>query len=105
MRIRKITMMLLALVLLIASVPAFDLPALAAKMPYRIYVDLTNQIVTIYSNETDEVVRQMLCSSGAKDATPTGTFTMPAKERDEERTEWFHFNAFGGYARYASRIH
>ena len=105
MRIRKITMMLLALVLLIASVPAFDLPALAAKMPYRIYVDLTNQIVTIYSNETDEVVRQMLCSSGAKDATPTGTFTMPPKERDEERTEWFHFNAFGGYARYASRIH
>ena len=105
MKIRKLTMMLLALVLLIASVPAFDLPALAAKMPYRIYVDLTNQIVTIYSNETDEVVRQMLCSSGAKDATPTGTFTMPAKERDEERTEWFHFNAFGGYARYASRIH
>ena len=105
MKIRKLTMMLLALVLLIASVPAFDLPALAAKMPYRIYVDLTNQIVTIYSNETDEVVRQMLCSSGAKDATPTGTFTMPAKERDEERTEWFHFNAFGGYARYASRIY
>lgn len=105
MNIRKLITVLLTLVLLVASVPAFDVVAFAAKMPYRIYVDLTNQIVTIYSNETDEVVRQMLCSSGAKDATPTGTFTMPAKERDEERTEWFHFNAFGGYARYASRIH
>ena len=105
MNMRKCITILLALVLLLVSVPAFDMPALAAKMPYRIYVDLTNQIVTIYSNETDEVVRQMLCSAGAKDATPTGTFTMPPKERDSERTEWFHFNAFGGYARYASRIH
>ena len=105
MKTRKVLLMLLALVMLIASVPALDIPALAAGMPYRIYVDVTNQIVTIYSNETDEVVRQMLCSSGAKDATPCGTFTMPKKERDSERTEWFHFNAFGGYARYASRIH
>lgn len=100
MNMRKSLIVLLTLALLVANVPAF-----AKSMPYRIYVDLTNQIVTIYSNETDEVVRQMLCSSGAKDATPTGTFTMPPKERDEERTEWFHFNAFGGYARYASRIH
>ena len=105
MKTRKILLTLLALIMLIVSVPAFDIPALAADMPYRIYVDVTNQIVTIYSNETDEVVRQMLCSSGAKDATPLGTFTMPKKERDSERTEWFHFNAFGGYARYASRIH
>ena len=106
MIMRKMLCALLAALLLVACVPAFDLPALAAdKMPYRIYVDITNQIVTIYSNETDEVVRQMLCSSGAKDATPCGTFTMPAKERDSERTEWFHFNAFGGYARYASRIY
>ena len=46
------------LALMIGTVPAFDVTALAAKkMPYRIYVDLTNQIVTIYSNETDEVVR------------------------------------------------
>ncbi|MBR1558609.1 MAG: L,D-transpeptidase, partial [Clostridia bacterium] len=103
MNMKKFFSTLLVITLLIASLPT----ALAAdkKMPYRIYVDITNQIVTIYSNETDEVVRQMLCSSGAKDATPCGTFTMPEKERDSERTEWFHFNAFGGYARYASRIY
>ena len=106
MKLRKLTAALMALVLLLATVPAFDVTALAAKkMPYRIYVDLTNQIVTIYSNETDEVVRQMLCSSGAKDATPTGDFTMPEAERRGERQEWFHFRAFGGYARYASRIY
>ena len=105
MSLRKSLSALLALVVLIASVPAFDTAALAASMPYRITVDITNQIVTIYSNKTDDIVRQFLCSSGAKDATPLGTFTMPSKERDSERTPWFHFNAFGGYARYASRIY
>lgn len=107
MKLRKLMAALAALALLIGAVPAFDVTALAAKknMPYRIYVDLTNQIVTVYSNETDEVVRQMLCSSGAKDATPTGDFTMPEAERRGERQEWFHFRAFGGYARYVSRIY
>lgn len=106
MKVRRFFAAALALVLMVGALPGFDVSALAAnKMPYRIYVDLTNQIVTIYSNETDEVVRQCLCSSGAKDATPCGNFTMPEKERDSERTEWFHFNAFGGYARYASRIY
>ena len=103
MRTKKLLSVLVALILAMAALPGPS--ALAASMPYRITVDITNQIVTIYSNETDEVVRQMLCSSGAKDATPCGTFTMPEKERDSERTEWFHFNAFGGYARYASRIY
>ena len=101
MNMKKFFSLLLPLAFVMTSIPAFA----AKKMPYRIYVDITNQIVTIYSNETDEIVRQMLCSSGAKDATPCGTFIMPEKERDSERTEWFHFNAFGGYARYASRIH
>lgn len=105
MNIRKITAWLMALTLLLTAIPTFEVPALAASMPYKITVDLTNQIVTIFSTETDEVVRQMLCSSGAKDATPTGEFTMPQAERSGERKEWFHFNAFGGYARYASRIY
>lgn len=104
MNIRKLSAWLLALAVLFMAVPAFEVPARADSMPYRITVDLTNQIVTIFSTETDEVVRQMLCSSGAKDATPTGEFTMPQAERKGERKEWFHFNAFGGYARYASRI-
>lgn len=105
MKIKRILTIALAAMIMLGAIPAFDTGAFAASMPYRIYVDVTNQIVTIYSNETDEVVRQMLCSTGAKDATPLGTFTMPEKERESERTEWFHFNAFGGYARYASRVH
>ena len=74
--------------------------AVAEESPqYYIEVDVYNQIVTIYDAATMEIVRQMLCSSGAKDATPTGDFTMPEAERRGERQEWFHFRAFGGYAR------
>ena len=74
--------------------------------PYRVEVDLVNQIVTVFTNDDDEtIVLQCLCSSGADDATPTGNFKMPPKKRDGERSEWFHFRAFGGYARYATRIY
>ena len=105
MRFRRIIAILLAVFALNTMAPAFQRTAEAARMPYRITVDLTNQIVTIYSNKTNDIVRQFLCSSGAKDATPTGTFTMPRAERDGEREAWFHFRAFGGYARYVSRIY
>ena len=71
MRLRKIVACLLAVLMLVAATPAFDLSALAAyDMPYYIEVDLTNQIVTIYSTGTDVIVRQMLCSTGVKNATP-----------------------------------
>ena len=74
--------------------------------PYRVDVDIVNQIVTVYENrDGGAIVMQGLCSSGAEDATPLGNFKMPDKERDGEREEWFHFRAFGGYARYATRIH
>ena len=80
--------------------------ALAAESPYRVDVDIVNQIVTVYENvDGGAIVMQGLCSSGADDATPLGNFKMPEKKRDTERTEWFHFRAFGGYARYATRIH
>ena len=80
--------------------------ALAAQSPYRVDVDIVNQIVTVYENKDGgAIVMQGLCSSGADDATPLGNFKMPEKKRDGEREEWFHFRAFGGYARYATRIH
>ena len=76
------------------------------QSPYRVDVDIVNQIVTVYENtDGGPIVMQCLCSSGADDATPLGTFRMPDKKRNTERTEWFHFRAFGGYARYATRIH
>lgn len=77
-----------------------------SDLPYRVEVDLVNQIVTVFTNDDDAtIVLQCLCSSGADDATPTGNFKMPPKKRATERTEWFHFRAFGGYARYATRIY
>lgn len=104
MKLRKFVSALLALVILIAAVPAFDVTAFAA-MPYRIEVDITNQIVTIFRTSDRAVVRQMLCSSGVDDSTPLGTFTLPEKENREERQEWFYFRMFGVYAKYATRIY
>ena len=105
MNFRRKICVLLLMVLAVSALPAFDVTAFAKSMPYRISVDITNQIVTIYDNETDEIVRQCLCTTGAKDATPLGTYTMPPKEEDDERTEWYYFRGFHVYARYASRVY
>lgn len=59
---------------------------------YYIVVDITNQIVTAYKTETNEIVRQCLCSTGTtKTPTPLGTFTMP--DRPDRR----RFTEFPGY--------
>ena len=106
MKLRRKLSLALAMLLLIAAVPAFDIAALAAyDMPYYIEVDLTNQIVTVFSTGTDVIVRQMLCSTGLKDATPTGTYKMPKKEEKLEREEWYYFRSYSCYAHYASRIY
>jgi len=105
MKLRKIITALLSLVILLSSIPAFDLTASAAAMPYRITVDLTNQIVTVYSTADDTVVRQMLCSTGLKGSTPRGTYYLPKKLKSDERSEWFYFSSFSCYAHYATRVY
>ena len=108
MRVRKLFAILLALAMMIAVVPAFDVTALADKMPYRIYVDLTNQIVTVYdSGNVSEsgIVRQMICTTGKSGTpTPTGTFYLPSKSRASERSEWYYFSKYKCYAKWAARI-
>ena len=103
--IRRVTCFL-ALVMTLSLLTPFS-QALAGKNDplYRVEVDLANQIVTVFGLDDGAIVMQCLCSSGAKGATPTGTFKMPDKKRPTERTEWFHFRAYGGYARYATRIY
>ena len=101
MRIRQLIASLLMLAVLITAVPAFSTNA-SAEMPYRIEVDLTNQIVTIYSTEDDSIVRQMLCSTGVNNSTPTGDFIMPQKTSDDQRKEWYFFSSFNCWAMYAS---
>ena len=105
MKARKLALYSIIATLLLSVVGSLA-HADEAVSPYRVDVDIVNQIVTVYENrDGGAVVMQGLCSSGADDATPLGTFTMPDKKREGEREEWFHFRAFGGYARYASRIH
>lgn len=99
MKLKKLLVFLLALVVLIGA-----LPALADETPYYITVDISSQIVTIYRTSDDSIARQMLCSTGLNDATPTGKYTMPKTKRAGERSEWYYFPMFGSYAKYASRI-
>ena len=103
--LRRIFVYFLLLILLVNTLPALETTAQAAALPFYITVDLTNQIVTIYSASDNSIVRQMLCSSGLRGSTPTGTFTLPEKERSAERTEWYFFNNFQCYAKYATRIY
>ena len=81
-------------------------PAFAAyNMPYYIDVDITNQTVTVYNTKDGSVARQMLCSTGMNDRTPTGTWYMPTKERSDERTEWYHMVNAGAWVRYPTKIY
>lgn len=98
---RLLAALLCAAMLLFAPVAGAE----AAAMPYRIDVDLVNQVVTVLKNDgTDEIVLRCLCSSGGHDCTPTGAYVMPEKQRKSEREEWYRVKMFGSYAQYATRI-
>lgn len=106
MKLRKTVALVLAMLMVCTAVPAFDRVAKAAyDMPYYIRADLTNQIVTIYSTKTDNIVRQMLCSSGVEHATPHGTYYLPKKQEPQERELWYYFRSYDCYAHYATRIY
>ena len=101
---KRMASFFLAIVVGIGVLPALTI-ACAENMPYAIEVDLTNQIVTIYSTADGSVVRQMLCSAGLNDSTPEGIYSLPKKQRESERGEWYYFYTFKCYAKYATRIY
>ncbi len=102
MRTRRI--LALAMALLLAALSAGVAAAQSAdELPYRIGVDISSQIVTIFDTQTGEIVRQMLCSTGMNDVTPTGTFIMQP-DRGRDRKPWYWIAKFRRYVRYASRI-
>ncbi|MDO4865182.1 MAG: peptidoglycan-binding protein [Clostridia bacterium] len=72
--------------------------------PYRIEVDLLNQITTVYHAQDGSVARQMICSSGANNATPEGTFHMEQTRPDTDRVEWYYITSYRCYVKYATRI-
>ena len=73
-------------------------------MPYYIVVDISSQIVTVYDAGTNDIARQMLCSTGKKDYTPTGTFVLPKNSQRYDRQPWYYIAMFRRYVRYATRI-
>lgn len=78
---------------------------MAYSMPYYIEVDLTNQIVTIFNSKDNSIARQMLCSAGVGDKTPTGEWIMPSKDRDDERTEWYWMPNAYTWVKYATKFY
>lgn len=99
--IRKITPILTVLLVFLLSCAAL------AEDTYAIEVDITNQIVTVYhaDNMTEGgIVRQMICSTGANDCTPTGHFKLNQRNA-AERTEWYAIPKYDCYVQYVTRIY
>lgn len=70
---------------------------------YRIEVDITNQITTVYCTGDRSVACQMICSTGLGQSTPLGTFQLePSRERD--RSEWYYIDKYKCYVKYPTRI-
>lgn len=102
MSLKKTLAVLIVFVLMLSALPV---PAMAYSMPYYIEVDLTNQIVTIFNTADNTIARQMLCSAGVGNKTPTGEWLMPAKERDDERTEWYWMPNAYTWVKYATKFY
>ncbi len=108
MKLRRRLAVLLAAALLAGLVGAWaglTAPARADyDMPYVIEVDISSQIVTIYDAQTRQIVRQMLCSTGRNDQTPTGDFVLPGNSKKTDRQPWYYIASFHRYVRYPTRI-
>ena len=84
-----------------------DTPVPAATpepVPFHITVDVTNQVVTVYSRDAEGeytvVVRQMICSSGTKkNPSSIGDFTLNGR-----KARWCFFPKWGDYAQYWTQI-
>lgn len=101
MYFKKCLAVLLVLIMLLSAQTALA----AYDKPYYIEVDVTNQIVTVYNTSDGSIARQMLCSTGmAGHETIQGVYYLPAKDRDDERSEWYSFYALDVYAKWATRI-
>lgn len=104
MKLRKIALFIVALMMAFTALPVLNPSAKAASRPYYIEVDITNQIVTVFRTSDMSIARQMICSTGLDDTTPIGTFTLPGRVQANDGKEWYYFNVYRVYAKYATRI-
>ncbi len=70
---------------------------------YRIEVDLSSQITTVYRRSDGAVVRQMICSTGMDDTTPRGSFRLQAS-LDSDRQAWYFIGKYQCFVKYPTRI-
>ena len=78
--------------------------ATAEPVPFHLVVDVTNQVVTVYSRDAQGeytvVVRQMVCSSGTtKNPSDIGDFVL-----NGHKARWCFFPTWGDYAQYWTQI-
>lgn len=98
--IRVITS-ILAVLMFLVSIPKPE-TVQAAGLPYYIKINRQQNVVTVYrqnsKGEYTVPVKAMTCSTGANNATPTGTFSISQKYR-------WHKMMGDVYGQYCSRIH
>jgi len=92
----------LSLVCSTAMAASFDKVVYANADPrmYKVEVDLTNKIVTVFTRDSEgaytKVTKRFICTTGAqKTKTPTGSF-----EFNEYRRRFGYFSKFSCYAQY-----
>lgn len=74
------------------DVPSYD--------TYKILIDVTNQVMTVYDKKSGEIVRQMLCTTGKKDTpTPRGI-----KKMGKGRARFGFFKDYDCYAQYCTQV-
>lgn len=67
---------------------------------YKILIDVTNQVMTVYNKKSGEIVRQMLCTTGKKDTpTPRGI-----KKMGKGRARFGFFKDYDCYAQYCTQV-
>ena len=103
---RFVTVLLIALLLGAFSLPAYAVSfdkvvyANADPLLYKIEVDVTNQIITVFmrdeNNQYTDIAKQFICTTGKDETpTPTGSFSL-----NEMRRRFGYFSEFDCYAQY-----
>lgn len=92
---------LMAALMLLVSIATPVTTQAAAKLPYYIKINRQQNCVTVYALDSNgqytKPVKAFACSVGVNNATPKGTFAIPAKYR-------WHALMGGVYGQYCSRI-
>ena len=99
---RSFTALWLIVALLLAALSGVTGALAEYDMPYTIEVDISSQIVTIFIGDTDQIARQMLCSTGLNDWTPTGDFILPETRGGTDRQPWYQIGNL--WVKYATRL-